>query len=106
MTRSRIIPALIAVFVMSGQIWAQEVFTAGDKGVTPPRVVKLVKPTYTPAATALRIEGTVKMKAVVLSDGKVGDVIIVQSLDGELDELAVTACRRQWAHRFDRPFAR
>ena len=93
MTRSRIVPALVAAFLLSGQMWAQqEVVSAGDKGVIPPRVVNLAKPTYTAAALERRIEGTVKMAAVVLSDGKVGDdVKILQSLDQELDELAVVA---------------
>ena len=67
MTRSRIVPALVAAFLLSGQMWAQqEVFSAGDKGVIPPRVVNLAKPTYTAAALERRIEGTVNMAAVVL----------------------------------------
>ena len=43
-------------------------------GVTGPMFVRSVKPTYTPQARAARIQGFVTLEAVVLPDGKVGDV--------------------------------
>lgn len=56
-----------------------------------------VKPQYTQEALAARIEGTVWLEAVVLSDGTVGDVFVVRSLDSVLglDRQAVTAMK-QW----------
>jgi TonB family protein len=72
----------------------------GGAGVTPPRLVKETKPTYTRDAMRARIEGAVVMEVVVQADGTVGDVRVVRSLDKELglDDQAVKAVK-QW--RFD-----
>jgi TonB family protein len=53
------------------------------------------KPQYTPAAMAAQIEGTVALEITVLSDGSVGDVKVVRSLDSEfgLDQEAVKALK-------------
>jgi TonB family protein len=66
-------------------------------GVTAPRLLREVKPQYTPEARAAGIEGEVLMEAVVRSDGAVGDVRVVKSLDAKygLDEQAVKAAG-QW----------
>ena len=68
-----------------------------DGGITLPRVLTEVKPTYTPAAMRARIQGSVWMRVVVLANGAVGDVEVTQSLDMEhgLDQQAVDATR-QW----------
>ena len=78
---------------------AQEVYRAGD-GVTLPRVLKEVKPDYTPAAKEKRIAGSVWLAIVVTETGDVGDVEVTRSLDKEygLDDEAVKAAR-QW--KFD-----
>ncbi len=75
---------------------AQEVFTPGE-GVSAPTAVTVVRPDYTEAAIAARIEGEVVMTAVVLADGTVGDVTVTKSLDSVngLDEQAVNALK-QW----------
>ena len=75
-------------------VQAQEVFRPGN-GVTLPVVVSEVKPDYTPEAKAARIEGLVVLDAVVLSDGKVGDVTVSRSLDSTfgLDQQAVKAAK-------------
>ena len=67
------------------------------KGVINPRVTREVKPRYTADAMAARIQGAVLMSAVVLSNGTVGEVKILRSLDPRygLDQEAVTAAR-QW----------
>ena len=70
-------------------------------GVTPPRVVKQVKATYTPEARAAGIQGTVTLDVLVLTDGHVGDdVKVIRSLDTKygLDAQAVAACR-QWVFK-------
>jgi TonB family protein len=67
-------------------------------GVSMPKVIKVVKAVYTPEARAARIEGTVALQVVVLTDGTVGDdVKILKSLDTKfgLDEQAVNASK-QW----------
>lgn len=56
-----------------------------------------VKPVYTPGAMRARIQGAVWMKAIVLPNGTVGDVVVETSLDREhgLDDQAVQALK-QW----------
>jgi periplasmic protein TonB len=69
-------------------------------GVTWPRLVREVKPNYTPDAMRAQVEGLVELEILVLEDGSVGRVNIVRSLDARfgLDEEAISAVRR-W--RFD-----
>jgi TonB family protein len=68
------------------------------KGVQMPRVVREVKPEYTPEALKAKIQGSVIMSVVVEADGSVGRVAVVQSLDQTygLDEQALTAMT-QWS---------
>lgn len=65
--------------------------------VTMPKIIKEVRPSYTPEGRAARIEGTVVVQAVVLPDGTVGDVKIARSLDTKygLDTQALNAAK-QW----------
>jgi periplasmic protein TonB len=78
----------------------------GPDGLTPgngvswPRLLREVKPNYTPDAMRAQVEGMVELEILVLADGSVGRVNIVRSLDSRfgLDEEAVSAVRR-W--RFD-----
>lgn len=67
----------------------------GD-GVTAPEVTYETKPMYTTAARRAMISGIVEMEAVVGSDGTVGEVKVVRSLDAEhgLDDEAVKAVKR------------
>ena len=69
-------------------------------GVTWPRLVREVKPNYTPDAMRAQVEGMVELDILVLADGSVGRVNIVRSLDARfgLDQEAINAVRR-W--RFD-----
>lgn len=71
-----------------------EVFTEGN-GVTGPKLIRDVKPHFTPGAMRERAQGRVRMKCVVLSDGTVGDVKVTQQVHPELDRSAVRAVR-QW----------
>ena len=66
-------------------------------GVTAPRVIREVKPQYTANAMNARIQGTVRLECVVRSDGRVGRVRVLRSLDPMfgLDREAVDAAR-QW----------
>jgi protein TonB len=57
--------------------------------------VREVKPSYIPAAMAAKIQGSVLLTAVVLDDGHVGDVEVIESLDRELDQQAIDALK-QW----------
>jgi protein TonB len=66
-------------------------------GVSAPKLVKQVKPTYTPEARAAKIQGTVLLSTVVLEDGTVGNVKVSRSLDTKygLDNEAIKAAK-QW----------
>lgn len=75
----------------------QAVVHGKEDGVTQPKVVKEVKPSYTAAAVKAKIQGSIGLEAVVLESGTVGDVTVVRSLDTEhgLDDEAVKALK-QW----------
>lgn len=79
-------------------------------GVELPRVIRRVPPRYTANAMRAQVQGTVLLECVVLSDGSVGDVRVIRSLDQSfgLDEEAVRAAR-QWEFepgtRFGEPVA-
>ena len=64
-------------------------------GITPPILRKQVRPQYTQDALAKKIQGTVDLEVVILKEGRVGEVRIVQGLGGGLNDQAVS-CVRQW----------
>ena len=65
--------------------------------VTPPRVVREVKPSYTAAAMRAKIAGGVLLDCVVEADGRVGEIRVLRSLDpvNGLDDEAAKAAK-QW----------
>jgi TonB family protein len=66
-------------------------------GVTIPRVIREIKPQYTAEAMRAKIQGIVLLECVVKTDGTVGDVIVLRSLDTTygLDQEAIKAAK-QW----------
>jgi periplasmic protein TonB len=66
-------------------------------GVSSPVLIHETKPNYTGEAMRARIQGLVKLEAIVGPDGTVGDVRVVHSLDQQfgLDKEAVRTLR-QW----------
>jgi TonB family protein len=68
----------------------------GD-GVTLPRILRVVPPTYTPEARRAKLEGTVVLMAVVRTHGVAANISVEHSLDDRfgLDAQAVAAVR-QW----------
>jgi TonB family protein len=72
------------------------IFRPGN-GVENPQVTRRVTPRYTAGAMRAQVQGTVLLECIVLSDGSVGEVRILRSLDSTfgLDEEAVRAAR-QW----------
>lgn len=69
---------------------------ACDEGVDLPQVITRVKPEYPADAQATGVEGFVLLDGVVLTDGAVGEVVIVHSLDSasSLDAEAVKAFKK------------
>ena len=64
-------------------------------GVSPPSLLREVKPDYTEEARTRGVEGDVVMEIVVRRDGSVGEVRLLQGLGHGLDARAVQAVR-QW----------
>jgi len=64
-------------------------------GITPPRVIREVKPQYTPEAMRAKVQGQVMLDVVVLPGGDVGRVEVIRSLDSVfgLDQEAIKAVR-------------
>jgi periplasmic protein TonB len=73
-----------------------EAFQPGN-GVLAPRLLRQVRPSYTADAMRARLQGLVKLECVVMPDGSVGRVRVMQSLDATfgLDQEAIKAAR-QW----------
>ena len=68
------------------------------EGVRAPVAVSKVDPAYPAALIRDKVEGTVVLRAVIRSDGTVGDIRILQSLNETLDENVETALQ-QWHFR-------
>ena len=66
-------------------------------GATSPRLIREVKPGYTSEAMRAHIQGMVRLQAIVLPDGSVGEARVVRSLDDRfgLDQEAVKTVK-QW----------
>ena len=71
-----------------------QVHRPGD-GVTAPRLVSDVKPSYTPEAIRAGVRGSVMLECVVDAEGAVGDVRVLKSLHPELDAESTRALK-QW----------
>lgn len=64
----------------------------------PPVVIQRVQPDYPPRARNARVEGVVKLEAVIRADGTVGDIKVLQGLRMGCTEAAIEALRR-WRFR-------
>jgi protein TonB len=75
-------------------------------GITPPDLLREVRPVYTDEARRLGIEGEVVLEIIVQADGTVGNIRVVEGLRGGLDRRAIEAVR-QWrfapARRYGEP---
>jgi TonB family protein len=85
---------LLSGSIVAAQTASEQAVRPGP-GVTMPAVLSEVKPSYTAAALRDGIEGSVFLECVVNTDGTVGDVRVVRSLDQRLDQQATSALK-QW----------
>jgi protein TonB len=69
-------------------------YRAGS-GIEAPRLLREVKADYTDDARRRGVEGEVVLEIVVRSDGSVGEVKVLNGLDGGLNDRAIQAVR-QW----------
>jgi TonB family protein len=78
--------------------FAADAFSACDRNVVLPFVIREVKPQYTARAMRAGVMGRVAMRAVIDAEGRVRDVDLMRSVHPELDEEAIRALR-QWVFR-------
>jgi bla regulator protein blaR1 len=74
---------------------SKRIHRVGEDGVTAPRVVYKVEPTYTDEARDARIEGSVVLSMEIDTDGLAKNIEIVRSLDAGLDQNGIDAVQ-QW----------
>ncbi len=70
------------------------VYRIGD-GVVAPKLLSKVEPKYSEEAREAKVQGTVKLAAVIESKGRAEDIQVLESLEPSLDKNAVEAVR-QW----------
>jgi TonB family protein len=77
--------------------FAEGVASASSPGIVRPQVVRQPNPKYTPNGMKAKMQGNIEMEGVVQTDGTIGDVRVVKSLDAlfGLDTEAMKAFR-EW----------
>jgi bla regulator protein BlaR1 len=94
-----IVVAMLALPLAAGVVGARQdqpaVLKPGN-GVSHPKLVKEAKPKYTAAAMQEKVQGTVWLSAIILSDGTVGEVKVTRSLDKVhgLDDEAIATLKK------------
>jgi periplasmic protein TonB len=91
------VAALAAALAVSAAAQSKP-YKVGQEGVKSPVIIREVKPQYTRDAMERKVQGTVEIKTVVLTDGKVGAVEVTKPLDPDLDQAAIDALK-QWIFR-------
>jgi len=72
-------------------VWFAEREPRTPEIIRPPEPLRLVDPKYVRTAAEDRVEGTVRLFAVIRTDGSVDSVELLQRLDGRLDAAAAEA---------------
>jgi TonB family protein len=73
---------------------AQDALKVGP-GITPPKIISKVQPTYPIDAKKVKHQGIVVLATVIGTDGKVENIRVLKSVDPSLDQSAMDAVR-QW----------
>jgi TonB family protein len=82
----------ITSFSGSWMVWFAERSTIGGKAdIQPPVPLRKVDPKYVATAVAERIEGKVRLSAIIRKDGSVDSVVLLRHLDPRLDQTAEEA---------------
>jgi len=72
-----------------------DIFQIAEGGISVPRIVSRVEPSYPQEARTAKVSGTVVLFAEISSAGVVGNVVVLHRLGKGLDESAVRAIK-QW----------
>ena len=70
---------------------AEKVYHVGSDGVTPPRVIHRVDPSYDEAGRKAKLNGFVILSFIVTPEGKTKDIRVVKSLSPGLDQKSIEA---------------
>jgi len=82
----------ITSYVGSWMVWFAERSTESEKAeLDPPVPLRKVDPKYIATAVAERIEGKVRLSAIIRKDGHVDEVVLLRHLDPRLDQTAEEA---------------
>jgi TonB family protein len=73
----------------------ETIYKTGTNGVSTPRLIKDVKPQYTPGAMRRGVNGAVLLRCVIDRDGVPTRLEIVKALDDELDRASLETLK-QW----------
>lgn len=86
----------ITSYTGSWLIWFAERREESEAGglLSPPIPLHIVDPKYFPAAMADRVEGKVRLVAVIRKDGRVDSVSLLRHLDDRLDQSAEAALQK------------
>jgi len=96
-TRKLVLSGIVALFTIALPLASMQadrkVHKMEESGVIKPRLVEKHEPAYTQAARDAKIEGTVRLSAVIEADGKIHEAEVEKSLDEGLDANAIAAVR-------------
>jgi TonB family protein len=91
-----VIVALAGIALLAPLAAYQEPYKVSEhKDITAPNIVSKVEPKYSESARDAKIEGKVKLSAVVTRDGRADQIKVDESLEASLDQAAVEALK-QW----------
>jgi TonB family protein len=72
-----------------------DIFQIAEGGITAPKIISRMGPSYTEEARTAKVSGTVVLFAEISSAGDVGNVVVLHGLGKGLDESAVRTIK-QW----------
>lgn len=88
-------PLLLATLVIVAFAQSPQTYSAKDPGVTAPKNIHRLEPTYSDDARQERISGKVVLEVVIDTDGKPRDITVKSALYPSLDANAIKALS-QW----------
>jgi TonB family protein len=86
------VAGLLAITIPVASMQAErKIYKATDAGVIKPRPIDKPNPKYTDEAKEAKIQGTVKLSAIIDIDGKAHEIKVEEGIDDGLDANAVSA---------------